>query len=159
MKKSRAPALSRFEQPTGRVTDRTSPRHRGGATGGNARDSVPRRALAGTHLKKRGEVVHMKLSISAAAAASALLWGGAVLIVGVANVIQPRYGREFLRLTASIYPGYQARPKFGHVAVGTAYALVDGAVGGALCAWLYNRFLPECETAGPNSAEQRKSVR
>ncbi len=90
----------------------------------------------------------MKLNIRAAAAASALVWGGAVLIVGVANVIQPRYGREFLELVASIYPGYKARPRFSQVAVGTAYAAVDGAVGGAFCAWLYNRFASKCEATG-----------
>ncbi|PSH05575.1 MAG: hypothetical protein CXZ00_00020 [Acidobacteria bacterium] len=96
----------------------------------------------------------MKLSIKAAATTSALLWGGAVLTVGVANVIQPRYGREFLRLLASIYPGYEARPNLGHVAVGTGYAVLDGAVGGALCAWLYNRLSSECETAGLTGAER-----
>lgn len=90
----------------------------------------------------------MKLNIRAAAAASALVWGGAVLIVGVANVIQPRYGREFLELVASIYPGYKARPRFSQVAVGTAYAVVDGAVGGALCAWLYNRLASRCKATG-----------
>ena len=57
----------------------------------------------------------------------------------------PRYGREFLELVASIYPGYKPRPKLSQVAVGTAYAVVDGAVGGALFAWLYNRLTSCCE--------------
>lgn len=96
----------------------------------------------------------MKLNVSAAAAVSALLWSGAVFIVGIANVVQPRYGREFLRLVASIYPGYKARPELSQVAIGTAYAVVDGAVGGALYAWLYNRFLSEYETAGLTGTEQ-----
>jgi hypothetical protein len=85
----------------------------------------------------------MKLNVRATATASALLWGGAVLTVGVANLVQPRYGREFLRMMASIYPGYQARPTLRNVAVGTAYAVVDGAVGGAVSAWLYNSLVPE----------------
>ena len=46
-----------------------------------------------------------------------MVWGGAVLTVGIANLIQPRYGKEFLRLVASIYPGYKARPTLGQVAV------------------------------------------
>jgi hypothetical protein len=96
----------------------------------------------------------MKLSIKAMAAASALLWGGAVLTVGIVNLIQPRYGKEFLRVLASIYPGYQARPTLGHVAVGTAYAVVDGAVGGALSACLYNRFVPDSEAAGLSRNEE-----
>lgn len=87
----------------------------------------------------------MKLSVKATAASSALLWSGAILTVGVANLIQPRYGKEFLRVVASIYPGYRARPTLGNVVVGTAYAVVDGAVGGALCAWLYNRCLAAIE--------------
>jgi len=90
----------------------------------------------------------MKLNITAVAAASALVWSGSVFIVGIANVVQPRYGREFLELVASIYPGYRARPKLSQVAVGTAYAVVDGAVGGALCAWLYNSFASKCEACG-----------
>jgi hypothetical protein len=87
----------------------------------------------------------VKLSIKAMAAASALLWGGAVLTVGIANLIRPRYGTEFLRLLASIYPGYHDRPTIRHVVLGSGYAVVDGAVGGALCAWLYNRFVPTIE--------------
>ena len=111
-------------------------------------------APGSAHLKKWKDGVKMKLNVSAAATASALLWSGAVFTVGIANVVQPRYGREFLRLVASIYPGYKARPELSQVAIGTAYAVVDGAVGGALCAWLYNRFLSECETAGFTGTEQ-----
>lgn len=98
----------------------------------------------------------MKLSVRAAATASALLWGGAVLVVGIANVIQPRYGREFLRLIASIYPGYHARPSLGDVAVGTGYAAVDGAFGGALCAWLYNQLASDAEQVGLAGSERSK---
>ncbi len=90
----------------------------------------------------------MKLSIRAAAATSALVWSGAVFIVGVVNLAEPRYGREFLQLVSSIYPGYKARRRLSQVAVGTGYAALDGAVGGALCAWLYNRFVSRCEEAG-----------
>ncbi len=101
----------------------------------------------------------MKLDIRAAAAASALIWGGSVLIVGVANLVQPRYGREFLRLAASIYPGYKARADIRQVAVGTAYAVVDGAVGGALFAGLYNCLASKCEAAGGGDAKDCNSGR
>ena len=40
---------------------------------------------------------------------------------------------------ASVYPGYDATASFGQVIVGTLYALLDGAVGGAVVAWVYNR--------------------
>jgi hypothetical protein len=80
-----------------------------------------------------------KLCVRAVSVTSAVMWSGAVLTVGVANLIQPNYGREFLRLMSSIYPGYKARPTARQVAVGAAYAAVDGAVSGALFAWIYNR--------------------
>jgi len=41
---------------------------------------------------------------------------------------------------SSVYPGYKAAGTLGSVVVGTLYALLDGAVGGALFAWLYNTF-------------------
>jgi hypothetical protein len=85
----------------------------------------------------------MKLSMKGMAIAGALMWGIlAVFGVGMLNLTWPSYGREFLQVVASIYPGYHATPSFGHVIVGTLYALVDGAVGGAIFAWLYNRLAP-----------------
>ncbi len=82
----------------------------------------------------------MKLNTKAAALAFGALWGSAVLSVGIVNLFKPRYGKDFLALVSSIYPGYHARPRIQNVAVGTAYALVDGAAAGAAYAWLYNRF-------------------
>ena len=40
---------------------------------------------------------------------------------------------------ASVYLGYNATPSMGRVIIGTLYGLVDGAVVGAVFAWLYNR--------------------
>jgi hypothetical protein len=98
----------------------------------------------------------MKLNVGAVAATSALLWSGAVLITGVANIFRPQYGKEFLQMAASIYPGYKGRPEFSDVAVGTAYAALDGAVGGAIFAWLYNRIACRCEATGLASAGDRE---
>ncbi len=42
---------------------------------------------------------------------------------------------------ASIYPGYTAAASFGQVILGTLYGLVDGAICGAIFAWLYNCFV------------------
>ncbi len=41
----------------------------------------------------------------------------------------------------SVYPGYTAEANFGQVILGTRYGLVDGAIGGAIFAWLYNCFV------------------
>jgi hypothetical protein len=67
-----------------------------------------------------------------------LLWGGALFVVGLANLIEPTYGVRFLEVVASVYPGYSASGSFGQVVIGTLYALLDGLVGGWIFAWLYN---------------------
>jgi len=82
----------------------------------------------------------MKLNIRAMASCLGLLCGAIVLITGIANLIWSGYGREFLRLLASIYPGYKASGSIGDLITGTLYAVVDGAVVGLVFAWLYNRF-------------------
>ncbi len=82
----------------------------------------------------------MKLSIGGLTVTLALLWGGAVLCCGIANLIWPSYGVAFLQLVSSIYPGYHATRSLGSVVVGTLYALLDGAICGLLFGWLYNRF-------------------
>lgn len=80
----------------------------------------------------------MKLSVKGLAFAFALLWGGCMLVMTVANLIWGNYGTEFLQVIASIYPGYHATRSFGEVIVGTLYGTVDGFFGGVITAWLYN---------------------
>jgi len=81
----------------------------------------------------------MKLDVKGMAYAAAATWGLAVLCVGLINMVSPTYGVPFLELTASVYPGYHFDGSVGSVLVATGYGLVDGAIGGALLAWLYNR--------------------
>ena len=54
----------------------------------------------------------MKFNIRALALASAILWGGCVLLVGVANLICASYGQHFLEMLSSFYPGYHATRSF-----------------------------------------------
>jgi hypothetical protein len=54
----------------------------------------------------------MKLNVKVLAAAGALLWGAAILLVSLANIARPDYGREFLAIATSVNPGYHA---FGSV--------------------------------------------
>jgi len=82
----------------------------------------------------------MQLSPKALGITSGLLWGGLMLVVGLANIIVPAYGSAFLQAMSSVYPGFHASGKFADVLVGTGYALVDGAVGGWIFGWLYNFF-------------------
>ena len=82
----------------------------------------------------------MGLNIKALSIAFGLLWGACVLVVALANMIWPDYGLAFLQICGSIYPGYSPGTGMGSVLSGTLYALVDGLIGGALLAWLYNLF-------------------
>lgn len=84
----------------------------------------------------------MKLSVNALTYASAILWGLCFLFVGVANLLWSPYGAAFLELMSSVYPGYKVAASLGNIIVGTLYAVVDGAIGGALFAWVYNAFAP-----------------
>ena len=85
----------------------------------------------------------MALSIRGLTITAAIVWGGAVLITAIANLIWPTYGVAFLQLVASIYPGYHATRSLGGAVIGTLYALLDGAVCGLVFGWLYNHFARE----------------
>ncbi|MFZ0293566.1 MAG: hypothetical protein WAL52_08170 [Candidatus Sulfotelmatobacter sp.] len=83
----------------------------------------------------------MKLSIKGLALASAILWGLAMLGMGLANLIWSGYGQEFLQTMASVYFGYHATRSVAEVIIGALYGGVDGLVAGTVFAWLYNQFV------------------
>jgi len=80
----------------------------------------------------------MKCNVTAIALTVGLFSGAAILIVAAANLIWPGYGRAFLDVVASIYPGYRPGSGVGSVITGAVYGLVDGAIAGAVFGWLYN---------------------
>ncbi len=80
----------------------------------------------------------MRLDVKALAMTAAVLWGGTVLLAGLANMVWNEYALEFLQMVASIYPGYHAMPSLGDVLVATVYGILDGAVGGVLFGFIYN---------------------
>jgi hypothetical protein len=82
----------------------------------------------------------MRLDVTALALTAGLLWGAVMLVVTGANLVWPGYGRAFLELVASIYPGYRPGDGLRSVIVGTLHAIADGAIGGAVFAWIYNLF-------------------
>ena len=83
----------------------------------------------------------MKFSAKGLALASGILWGLAMLVTGLANLIWGNYGQQFLQTMSSVYPGYHATRSIAEVVVGTLYGAVDGLIGGAIFAWLYNQFV------------------
>ena len=80
----------------------------------------------------------MRLSLKAMVFASGLLWGGAILFVGLINLVIPPYGVHFLQGISSVYPWFHASRSFVDVVIGTLDALIDGAIAGLLFGWLYN---------------------
>ena len=82
----------------------------------------------------------MKLNLRALALTSGILWALALFLTGVMNLIWRGYGGAFLKMMASVYPGYHAAGSIGDLIVGTLYALLDGAICGLVFGWLYNFF-------------------
>lgn len=83
----------------------------------------------------------MKLSVKALVFTMAIIWGGAMFLISVSNHLSPGYGIEFLNMVSSIYPGYQPEQGINSIVTGTLYAAIDGAIGGAIIAWVYNWFV------------------
>lgn len=83
----------------------------------------------------------MKFNMKGLALTSGVLWGLAMLVMGLANLIWGSYGQQFLQTMSSVYPGYHATGSIAEVIVGTLYGFVDGLIGGAVFAWLYNQFV------------------
>lgn len=82
----------------------------------------------------------MQLSMRGMTIVCGLLWGGAILCLGLLHLASPVYGSSFLEGISSIYPGFHGARNFGDALVGTGYALIDGGLGGLIFAWLYNQF-------------------
>ena len=73
---------------------------------------------------------------------SGALWGGCMLTCGLLNLVSRSYGRNFLKLMSSVYPGFHNSRNPADVLVGAGYACLDGTVGGALLAAVYNQLTP-----------------
>ena len=80
----------------------------------------------------------MKLDTKAMAISAGALWGGAVLATSLINIAKPGYGKDFLKMVESVYPGYHATRDPKDIAIGAAYAFLDGAIWGAAAAAIYN---------------------
>lgn len=82
----------------------------------------------------------MKINVKALTLTAGILWGLALFLAGLANLIWPGYAVAFLEVMTSIYPGYEAAPTIDSLILGTLYGFLDGAIAGLLFAWLYNAF-------------------
>ena len=80
----------------------------------------------------------MRLSGKGMSFALGLIWGGGVFFLALIHLASPDYATSFLTGVSSIYPGFHGGRSFVDAVVGGVYALIDGAVGGLIFAWLYN---------------------
>jgi hypothetical protein len=80
----------------------------------------------------------MLLSTRSLAIVCGSLCGGAILVVGIVQLIVPGYGTNFLQVVSSIYPGFRATGGLGDLLTGALLGVLDGAVGGFLFGWFYN---------------------
>ncbi len=87
----------------------------------------------------------MRLSVKAFAAAGAVTWGLGVFLGGLVALWKPDWGTGFIELLGALYPGVEGIG-LGPVLIATIYALVDGAIGAAFFAWVYNRFAGSATT-------------
>ncbi|MBN2689889.1 MAG: bacteriophage holin [Gammaproteobacteria bacterium] len=62
----------------------------------------------------------------------------AIIVVVLQNYGISNYAASFVKVVASIYPGYQATMQ--GALIGAMWAFFDGFVGGVILAWLYNFF-------------------
>jgi len=81
----------------------------------------------------------VKLNVRAFALACALIWGPGLFLITWWIIAFDGATAE-ITLIGKIYRGYSITP-LGSV-IGLAWGLVDGLVGGAIFAWLYNLLLP-----------------
>ncbi len=79
----------------------------------------------------------MKLDTKALALACSILWGSVVFLVTWWVIILDGASGDPTWL-GQVYRGYSISPVGSFIGLG--WGLVDGLIGGAILAWLYNRF-------------------
>jgi hypothetical protein len=76
-----------------------------------------------------------KCSPHALGVAMGVLWAAGVFFCGITAMFG--WGKALVNVLASCYLGYSASPV--GALIGAAWAVVDGYVGGAVLAFIYNR--------------------
>lgn len=82
----------------------------------------------------------MKLNVKAFGLAGGILWGlGLFLMTIIVMLIGQGYGITFLGIISNVYPGYKVTA--GGAFLGLVYGFIDGFIGCAVFAWLYNKLV------------------
>ena len=80
-----------------------------------------------------------KLDIRTFTLTAGLFWAVSVFLTGL-MVTFFHYGDPWFNLLASVYPWYTAT--LPGILIGALWGFLDGAIGGFVFSWLYNRLLP-----------------
>lgn len=83
----------------------------------------------------------MKLSLRSLIIAVALFNAICFLFVALLNIFLPPFGGKYLELLTTFYVGYHPETGPLSIIIGVFYALLAGALEGALFGWLYNSFV------------------
>ncbi|MEJ2684399.1 MAG: bacteriophage holin [Candidatus Sulfobium sp.] len=76
-----------------------------------------------------------RLNVKALMIAGGVLWGLYMLFIGWSSWLVG-WGSGFVAAMSSVYIGF--RPTFFGGIVGAVWGFIDGAVAGAIIAWVYN---------------------
>lgn len=79
----------------------------------------------------------MRLNLKALSFSFGIVWAGAVFLTTLLSV-PTGYGRGFLELLSSIYPGYSVT--WAGSVIGLVYAFVDGFICALIFGVIYNAF-------------------
>jgi hypothetical protein len=77
-----------------------------------------------------------KLSIKALAVAMGVMWGGGMLFLGWVSMLG--LGNKAVDVMSSVYIGFSSSLLGG--IIGAVWGFLDGAIGGAIIAFVYNMF-------------------
>jgi hypothetical protein len=80
----------------------------------------------------------MRISLTAAVIAAAILCGGAILLVGLINLADPNYGGNFLQMVNSVYPWVHSTSTWRSVFARALEGGLDGAIAALIFGSLYN---------------------
>lgn len=83
----------------------------------------------------------MRLSLRSLIIAGALFNAICFLFIAILNLLLPPFGGKYLELLTTFYVGYHPETGPISIIIGVLYALIAGALEGALFGWLYNSFV------------------
>jgi len=78
-----------------------------------------------------------KLDVKAFGLACGIMWGAAMLLLGLINTFSA-WGGSIERAMATLYIGY--KPTVSGSIIGGIWGFADAGIGGLVLAWLYNKF-------------------